>query len=170
MRVVLDGVFNHCGRGFWRFHHVAEAGAALARIVDWFHLDGERLAAGRPLVVYPGAEQEAEIRAAGGARAWVPARRPGASSATRAGGVCPRCPSCNVDNPETRAYLLDVAEHWLRFGIDGWRLDVAEEIDGRLLGGVPAALPGGPTRTPTWWPRSGSPSPSGSRATISMRS
>src|SRR6476620_1628552 len=25
MRVVLDGVFNHCGRGFWRFHHVAEA-------------------------------------------------------------------------------------------------------------------------------------------------
>ena len=26
MRVVLDGVFNHCGRGFWRFHHVAEAG------------------------------------------------------------------------------------------------------------------------------------------------
>ena len=28
MRVVLDGVFNHCGRGFWRFHHVAEAGAA----------------------------------------------------------------------------------------------------------------------------------------------
>ena len=27
MRVVLDGVFNHCGRGFWAFHHVAENGA-----------------------------------------------------------------------------------------------------------------------------------------------
>ena len=24
---------------------------------------------------------------------------------------------------------MGAAEHWLRFGIDGWRLDVAEEID-----------------------------------------
>jgi glycosidase len=39
-------------------------------------------------------------------------------------------PKLNTNNPATRAYLLDVAEHWLRFGIDGWRLDVAEEIDG----------------------------------------
>jgi glycosidase len=28
-----------------------------------------------------------------------------------------------------RAYLFSVAEHWLRFGIDGWRLDVPNEID-----------------------------------------
>ena len=28
MRVVLDGVFNHTGRGFWPFHHILEAGAA----------------------------------------------------------------------------------------------------------------------------------------------
>ena len=28
-----------------------------------------------------------------------------------------------------REHLLGAAEHWLRFGIDGWRLDVAEEID-----------------------------------------
>ena len=26
MRVVLDGVFNHCGCGFWPFHHVLESG------------------------------------------------------------------------------------------------------------------------------------------------
>ena len=25
MRLVLDGVFNHCGRGFWAFHHLVEA-------------------------------------------------------------------------------------------------------------------------------------------------
>ena len=24
---------------------------------------------------------------------------------------------------------MGAVEHWLRFGIDGWRLDVAEEID-----------------------------------------
>jgi len=28
MRVILDGVFNHTGRGFWPFHHVLETGAS----------------------------------------------------------------------------------------------------------------------------------------------
>lgn len=27
MRIVLDGVFNHTGRGFWAFHHILEDGA-----------------------------------------------------------------------------------------------------------------------------------------------
>ncbi len=37
MRLVLDGVFNHCGRGFWAFHHVVENGAA-SPLGDWFHI------------------------------------------------------------------------------------------------------------------------------------
>ncbi len=128
MRVVLDGVFNHCGRGFWRFHHVAEAGAS-SPFGAWFHLDEQRLAAGRPLVVYPGREQEQEIRD-------LTHRGMGAGEASRhvlgfeGWWGLPALPKLNVQNPETRAYLLDVAEHWLRFGIDGWRLDVAEEIGG----------------------------------------
>jgi neopullulanase len=128
MRVVLDGVFNHCGRGFWRFHHVAEAGIH-SPYLDWFHLDRERLAAGHPLVVYPGPEQEAEIR-------WLSneGMSPGEASKRVLGfegwwGL-PALPKLRIDHPETRAYLLDIAEHWLRFGIDGWRLDVAEEIPG----------------------------------------
>jgi glycosidase len=28
-----------------------------------------------------------------------------------------------------RAFLFDIAEHWIKFGIDGWRLDVPGEID-----------------------------------------
>jgi len=28
MRIVLDGVFNHTGRGFWAFHHILENGSA----------------------------------------------------------------------------------------------------------------------------------------------
>jgi len=40
----------------------------------------------------------------------------------------PALPKLNTDNPEVREYLFGVAEHWLRFGIDGWRLDVPEEI------------------------------------------
>src|SRR4029077_1310603 len=54
MRVLLDGVFNHAGRGFWPFHHVMENGAA-SPYADWFVLNPEWLASGRPLRAYPDA-------------------------------------------------------------------------------------------------------------------
>ncbi|TMV46268.1 alpha-glycosidase [Paenibacillus mesophilus] len=39
-------------------------------------------------------------------------------------------PKLNTANPEVRAYLLDVARHWVNeCDIDGWRLDVANEVD-----------------------------------------
>jgi len=38
-------------------------------------------------------------------------------------------PKFNTTNPETREFLLSVAEYWLKFGIDGWRLDVPNEIN-----------------------------------------
>jgi cyclomaltodextrinase len=39
-------------------------------------------------------------------------------------------PKLNVGNPEVETYLLDVATYWVReFDIDGWRLDVANEVD-----------------------------------------
>ena len=41
----------------------------------------------------------------------------------------PALPKLNTDEPAVREYLFEVAEHWLRFGIDGWRLDVPTEID-----------------------------------------
>ncbi|HEX7000709.1 MAG TPA: alpha-amylase family glycosyl hydrolase, partial [Trueperaceae bacterium] len=41
----------------------------------------------------------------------------------------PALPKLNVANPRVREFLLDVAAHWLRFGADGWRLDVPAEID-----------------------------------------
>ena len=37
MRLVLDGVFNHCGRGFWAFHHLVENGQN-SPYRDWFHV------------------------------------------------------------------------------------------------------------------------------------
>lgn len=39
VRVILDGVFNHVGRGFYAFHHLLEAGQA-SPYVDWFHVHG----------------------------------------------------------------------------------------------------------------------------------
>jgi len=39
-------------------------------------------------------------------------------------------PKLNTKNPEVRAYLLSVARHYMNeFHIDGWRLDVADEVD-----------------------------------------
>lgn len=37
-------------------------------------------------------------------------------------------PVFNHDNPNVREYLMEVAEYWLKLGIDGWRLDVPNEI------------------------------------------
>ncbi|WP_058304411.1 alpha-glycosidase [Gorillibacterium timonense] len=39
-------------------------------------------------------------------------------------------PKLNTENPEMKQYLLDVAKYWVEeFGTDGWRLDVANEVD-----------------------------------------
>ena len=103
-------MFNHTGRGFWPFHHVLEAGAS-SPYRHWFHLDDERLDAGQPLVAYP------------------PPGSPPSTLGYAAWWSLPALPKLNTDEPEVREYLFRVAEHWLRFGIDGWRLDVPGEID-----------------------------------------
>lgn len=39
-------------------------------------------------------------------------------------------PKLNTHNPEVKKYLLEVAEYWIKeIGIDGWRLDVSDEVD-----------------------------------------
>ncbi|MFG6120416.1 alpha-glycosidase [Thalassobacillus sp. B23F22_16] len=39
-------------------------------------------------------------------------------------------PKLNTEHPAVKRYLLDVAHYWIEeFDIDGWRLDVANEID-----------------------------------------
>jgi neopullulanase len=128
MRVVLDGVFNHAGRGFWPFHHVAEAGAA-SPYRDWLYLDDEVRAGRRGIDPYPDDDQAAEQRRLEASGMWA------GEASRRVLGYegwwgLPALPKLNTNDPGCRAYLLGVAEHWLRFGIDGWRLDVAEEIDG----------------------------------------
>jgi len=99
LRVVLDGVFNHASRGFFYFNDILENGAA-SPYVDWFHVGDY------PLTAY------AEDRPANYAAWW---------------GLH-ALPKFNISNPQVREYLMQVAEYWLRLGIDGWRLDVPQEI------------------------------------------
>jgi cyclomaltodextrinase len=126
MRVILDGVFNHASRGFWPFHHVLENGAQ-SPYVDWFYTDEAFLRGDRPLIAYPESvdwhvKQSAD---SGTARASDLA----ASIGYKAWWQLPALPKINVSNPEAREHLLKAAEFWIRFGADGWRLDVPEEID-----------------------------------------
>ncbi|WP_350343008.1 glycoside hydrolase family 13 protein [Proteinivorax tanatarense] len=45
-------------------------------------------------------------------------------------GYVPTMPKLNTENKEVKAYLLNVAKYWIEeFDIDGWRLDVANEVD-----------------------------------------
>jgi cyclomaltodextrinase len=134
IRVVLDGVFNHTGRGFWPFHHVLETGAA-SPYRDWFHFDQEALDAGRPIRAYPSAHRRSGVSTDEPVAREAAPDSDGSRSLSelgfRAWWDLPALPKLNVQNPSVREYLLSVAEHWLRFGIDGWRLDVPEEIDDR---------------------------------------
>jgi neopullulanase len=156
MRVILDGVFNHASRGFWPFHHVLENGAA-SPYRDWFCLDPNVLSGGRGLNAYPGrSEIEAMERmragheeapgsvagtGAGGGLGAHPdgpiAPGPGTTGpgtpsqwvlGYQAWWDLPALPKLNQSNPAVREYIFGVAERWIRFGIDGWRLDVPEEI------------------------------------------
>ena len=113
MRVILDGVLNHSGRGFWPFHHVIENGAA-SPYRHWFHLDEAVLAGERPLDPYPDRGPRRRWATPRGYRSWWD---------------LPALPKLNTSDPVAREYLMGVAEHWLRFGADGWRLDVPQEID-----------------------------------------
>jgi len=127
IRVILDGVFNHTGRGFWAFHHVLENGGG-SPYRRWFHFDEEALDRGIPVDAYPDAKSRAGL---------IPGDHPLAPSESgdslqrlgfKGWWDMPALPKLNIDEPVVREHILEVAEHWLRFGIDGWRLDVPEEI------------------------------------------
>jgi len=118
MRVILDGVFNHASRGLWQFHHTLENGAA-SPYVDWFHFDPDRLEGRRHWGAYPSHQELDAIQHEGSFRAI----------GYQAWWDMPALPKFNTDTPAVREFLLGVAEHWIRFGVDGWRLDVPSEIN-----------------------------------------
>jgi cyclomaltodextrinase len=128
MRVILDGVFNHTGRGFWPFHHVLENGGG-SPYRNWFVFDQAALDAGRPINAYPLAHlrsrdrrQVAWPKAVGGTGDSL------ADLGYRGWWDLPALPKLNLEEPAVRDLLWGVAEHWIRFGADGWRLDVPGEI------------------------------------------
>ena len=41
----------------------------------------------------------------------------------------PALPKFNTNSPDVREFLWGIGRKWIEFGIDGWRLDVPNEID-----------------------------------------
>lgn len=94
MKLMLDGVFNHCGKVAPLFQAAFKDEKHPKR--DWFHFGSQ----------YPN-----------GYRGWV--------------GVA-NLPAWNLENSAVRNFLWkgkdSVVKHWLKEGVDGWRLDVAFEL------------------------------------------
>lgn len=101
MRVLLDGVFNHCSEYHPFFEDVKRRGNA-SPYYDFFLIDGD----------FPSREK-------GNYRTF---------------GFSSDMPKLNTGNPAVIDYFCGVGAWWIReFGIDGWRLDVMDEISDDFL-------------------------------------
>ena len=100
IRVILDGVFNHASRGFFQFNDILENGP-YSPYIDWFKVHGW------PLHAYESTQSP-------NYDAWW---------------NLPALPKFNIETAAVREYLLAVGEYWIKFGVDGWRLDVPSEIN-----------------------------------------
>lgn len=99
---MLDAVFNHAGKEWFAFRDVIEKGPD-SEYAGWFY----------NLHSFP--------------------VRPEVCNYETFANRIPTMPKLDTGNPACRDYLLGVAEYWIREAdIDGWRLDVANEVDHRF--------------------------------------
>lgn len=99
MYVILDGVFNHTSVNFFAFQDILKHQGS-SEYLDWY---------------YP---HKLPLKAERG-------KPPG----YKAFGYYGDMPKLNLQNRAAADYIIDVAAYWIReCDIDGWRLDVADEI------------------------------------------
>jgi hypothetical protein len=131
IRLLLDGVFNHVGRGFPAFQDVLAHGRSSA-YASWFVLDwdAQEHAGG------PGQDAGGPDKDAGGPGqdAGGPDKDAGGPDED-AGGFRyadfeghHRLVALNHAEPAVQDYVADVMRHWLDRGADGWRLDAAYAV------------------------------------------
>ena len=102
IRVIIDGVFNHCGWHFMAFNDVVEKGEA-SDYKDWFYRLEYPVVRPEDPETYPGYECFGYER---------------------------MMPKLALDQEEAADYFCQVGQYWIeRYNIDGWRLDVASEIN-----------------------------------------
>ncbi len=98
IKVIFDAVFNHSGYNFFAFRDLREKGEN-SKYKDWYKYQS------LPLKTEPPLNYETFAR------------------------DIPTLPKLNTANPEVQDYLLNVTKYWMEYlNIDGWRLDVADEV------------------------------------------
>ena len=105
IRIMLDGVFNHCGNQFAPWLDVLEKGPG-SKYFNWFMINK-----------WPFNKEDHNTK----------------NGSFYSFAFTSRMPKLNTNNPEVIKYLLDVVEYWVKnFNIDGLRLDVANEVSHRF--------------------------------------
>lgn len=103
LRVIMDAVFNHTGTDFFAFKDVQEKQEASA-YMDWYYIDSF------PLNMEWG-------------------KKPNFKTFS----YFPGMPKLNLQNDEVAEYFIGVGRYWIEnCHIDGWRLDVGDEVSHRF--------------------------------------
>lgn len=106
IRIMLDGVFNHCGPNFKPWKDVLAHGTSSA-YYNWFMI------------------QEPPV---------MEDRRNTRDGAYYSFAFCKDMPKLNTNNPEVIKYFCDVCSSWVsEYEIDGIRFDVGNEISHKFL-------------------------------------
>lgn len=115
IKVMLDGVFNHCGYDHEFFQDVIENGER-SKYKDCFFIDKY------PVINFPLDSFK------------KPFNYHGTKLNYRAFAFTPYMPKWNTENPIASKYLLECITFWIKeYDIDGWRLDVSNEISHDFL-------------------------------------
>lgn len=105
IRVIVDGVFNHVSWNHFSFQDILKNGKE-SPYYEWFYNLPEALTL----------PQEGE------------------SPAYTCFAYVANMPKTNTACPSLRDYFCDVGRYWIReYDVDGWRLDVANEVDDGFL-------------------------------------
>ncbi len=100
MKVILDGVFNHTSPKFFAFDDIVKNGEK-SEYLDWYYIK--------------------EFPLEYGSRR----KKPSFKTFSYYGGM----PKLNLSNPKVAEYFINVGKYWTKkCHIDGWRLDVGDEI------------------------------------------
>lgn len=113
IRVMIDGVFNHCGKYFMPWRDVLQKGPK-SPYYHWFMINH-----------WPFDQQDKSTR----------------DGKYFSFAFYGNMPKMNTNNPEVIDYFADVCEYWVReFDVDGLRFDVANEVSHKFCRAIRSRL------------------------------
>ena len=105
LKVMLDAVFNHCGRDFFAWRDVVQNGRK-SKYFDWFFINSDNFDKGR--------ESTKDGR-------------------YYTFSFAAYMPKLNTNNVEVMDYFIGICKGWVELGVDGIRFDVGNEVSHAFL-------------------------------------